>query len=503
MHNFPVPYENEMIYSLVARAGVHAGIISPKQLLDDVYGDRKVVATIDLPSHLQSIEKNLNNNPKFTCDQLIDRYTLFPAYAPFIHERTRKKAREAMKASSKGAVHLSLGVAASRLKHINTIKYCPLCLNHQLKRHGEMYWERQWQYFGVDVCKHHGRLEELRFNLAIHRHEYITPGKQQLKEGCSLRKTKWEQIVAEEFFELLTWENPTYPSFEQWTKFYRSIAHDYGCNRRNQTNHEAVWDRVEQAVPKIWMTKKHVLPSAQETSWLRTIFRKHRKSFSFIEHLIVIKSFLPSMSLTEVVIQASKIETGSLSVVKHQVEEKEHVDKDVLNGARSNWHELVSSYGPKQARSQSNGGALYAWLYRHDRTWLLAKNSTYKVTLERQSQRVDWSQRDTELTKRLSTIVNKLKALDHPKLTKNWLLSQLPHSASIAKNLYRLPLLLEFISANCESTAQYQLRRLERAEKELRASGEEVKRWKLFRMAGLSKERITLEVERVVQQSSW
>lgn len=209
------------------------------------------------------------------------------------------------------------------------------------------------------------------------------------------------------------------------------------------------------------------------------------------------------MSLTEVVIQASKIETGSLSVVKHQVEEKEHVDKDVLNGARSNWHELVSSYGPKQARSQSNGGALYAWLYRHDRTWLLAKNSTYKVTLERQSQRVDWSQRDTELTKRLSTIVNKLKALDHPKLTKNWLLSQLPHSASIAKNLYRLPLLLEFISANCESTAQYQLRRLERAEKELRASGEEVKRWKLFRMAGLSKERITLEVERVVQQSSW
>jgi hypothetical protein len=503
MHNFPVPYENEMIYSLVARAGVHAGIISPKQLLEEVYGDRKVVATIDLPSHLQSIAKNLNRNPKFTCNQLIDRYTLFPAYASFIHEQTRKKARAAMKASSKGVVHLSLGVAASRLKHLNTIKYCPLCLKHQLKQHGEMYWERQWQYFGVDVCKHHGRLEELKFNLAVHRHEYITPGKQQLKQVGSLCKTKWEQMVAEEFFKLLTWDKPAYPSFEQWTKFYQSLAHEYGCNRRNQTNHEAVWDRVEQAAPKIWMTKKHVLPGTQETSWLRTIFRKHRKSFSFIEHLIVIKSYLPSMSLTEAVIQASKIETGYFAIVKHGVEEKAHVDKDVLKSARSKWHELVSSYGSKRARSELNGAALYAWLYRHDRAWLLAKNSINKVARDRNSQRVDWSQRDVELTNHLSTIVDKLTALDYPRLTKNWLVAQLPHSSSIAKNLYRLPLLLELISATSESTAQYQLRRLKRAEKELRASGEEVKRWKLFRKAGLSKERITPEVDKVVQKLSW
>lgn len=48
MRNFPVPYSNELIYSTIARAGVYQGIVSPKQLLDEVYGNRKVVATLGL-----------------------------------------------------------------------------------------------------------------------------------------------------------------------------------------------------------------------------------------------------------------------------------------------------------------------------------------------------------------------------------------------------------------------------------------------------------------------
>ena len=36
MRNFPVPYSNELIYSTIARAGVYQGIVSPKQLLDEV-----------------------------------------------------------------------------------------------------------------------------------------------------------------------------------------------------------------------------------------------------------------------------------------------------------------------------------------------------------------------------------------------------------------------------------------------------------------------------------
>ena len=52
MLNFPTPYPNELIYSTIARAGIHHAITSPKQLLEEVFANRQVIATIDLPSHL-------------------------------------------------------------------------------------------------------------------------------------------------------------------------------------------------------------------------------------------------------------------------------------------------------------------------------------------------------------------------------------------------------------------------------------------------------------------
>ncbi|CSE54655.1 Transposon Tn7 transposition protein tnsD [Shigella sonnei] len=65
MRNFPVPYSNELIYSTIARAGVYQGIVSPKQLLDEVYGNRKVVATLGLPSHLGVIARHLHQTGRY------------------------------------------------------------------------------------------------------------------------------------------------------------------------------------------------------------------------------------------------------------------------------------------------------------------------------------------------------------------------------------------------------------------------------------------------------
>jgi len=65
LHNFPVPYPDELIYSLVARSGIRSAITSSKQLLNQVFDDRKVIATLDLPSHLSAISSLLVNTGKF------------------------------------------------------------------------------------------------------------------------------------------------------------------------------------------------------------------------------------------------------------------------------------------------------------------------------------------------------------------------------------------------------------------------------------------------------
>ena len=138
MLNFPVPYPDELLYSTVARAGVHFGITSPKQLLDEVFGDRKVVATADLPSHIEAIADKYPASLGLTPEKLVYGHTLFPLYAPFIPESRRLQVLEAMKLRAKGAVHLALGVTTSLVRRSKHFRICPECLEESISRAMEM-----------------------------------------------------------------------------------------------------------------------------------------------------------------------------------------------------------------------------------------------------------------------------------------------------------------------------------------------------------------------------
>lgn len=51
---FPVPYEDELLYSVIARYAVHTGQLeNRKAVLRDIFGKHTAVAIPDLPSHLQ------------------------------------------------------------------------------------------------------------------------------------------------------------------------------------------------------------------------------------------------------------------------------------------------------------------------------------------------------------------------------------------------------------------------------------------------------------------
>ena len=90
MLGFPLPYRDELLYSTIARHGVHSGIISPKELLQDVYGDTRVIATSDLPGHLNSIAALYPEKAGIAPCDLLYHNTLFPLYALFMGETRRK-----------------------------------------------------------------------------------------------------------------------------------------------------------------------------------------------------------------------------------------------------------------------------------------------------------------------------------------------------------------------------------------------------------------------------
>ena len=144
MHNFPLPHPDELLYSSIARAGVYHGITSPKQLLDEVFGTRAVIATLDLPSHVSKIAYLLRKTKQYSTNDLINQNTLFPLYAPFVPQKIRNKAFKLMQGKTNGALHTMFGISASRIKAIQNFQVCPKCIEIQIQNYGEAFWKRNW-----------------------------------------------------------------------------------------------------------------------------------------------------------------------------------------------------------------------------------------------------------------------------------------------------------------------------------------------------------------------
>jgi hypothetical protein len=88
-----MPYEDELLYSILARYRIHSGNIGLKSALDDIYGDRNVTAVMDLPSHLDRIITNMPIDSKYSAEELIEKYTLYPFYTAFLLLKVQKKSR--------------------------------------------------------------------------------------------------------------------------------------------------------------------------------------------------------------------------------------------------------------------------------------------------------------------------------------------------------------------------------------------------------------------------
>lgn len=82
---FPVPYEDELLYSCIARYGCHTGQAqNQKAVIRDVWGTDSAVAIPDLPSHLQDFIDNVGAVWQTSINELIAQFTLAPPVFPIL-----------------------------------------------------------------------------------------------------------------------------------------------------------------------------------------------------------------------------------------------------------------------------------------------------------------------------------------------------------------------------------------------------------------------------------
>ncbi|MHC5819944.1 MAG: TniQ family protein [Nostoc sp.] len=145
---FPAPYPDEILYSVLARYHIRSGNTSPKITLRELFNFQDVIATVDLPSNLNSLIENLQFISNYQVEDLIYEYTLYPFYSVFLPPKRASQVMESMKADFGGDIHTRTGIMASSLKMQRYLRFTENVWKKICKTMGSP--------TGIDYIKHQG-----------------------------------------------------------------------------------------------------------------------------------------------------------------------------------------------------------------------------------------------------------------------------------------------------------------------------------------------------------
>lgn len=500
--NFPIPYPDELIYSVIARYAVHNGILSPKYLTEELFNNRNLTPTYDLPSHLDRLASYLPN--QYDALILISRHTLLPIYPLFQTKTMMSYAVQALRNEQYQSLHIKLGKNASRIKSVSLFRFCLHCWQEQMEQYGEVYWKRSWQITGYEYCTKHQQplfMSSIPCN-GIDRKFYFAH-LNALKDSSQLpfnpQDSRHHIELAELIEELLAHSTSiSIPDFSTVSDAYFLILKDRDLLSSRKNIH---YEKARQLVIDYWgeslLAYYQLADLDSENCWLKNILRKHRKAFSYLEHLIVLKALVPEKNPIETYKQY--IHLASMDLEEATETATICIDNKVdrtLSEDQKQWTKLILERPVKQARQQN--GSLYARLYRSHKDWLLFINkSALNPPPSVPKPRIDWTARDRKFVKQLIKIRNELlEDLESPQWTKKFFIRQLGSVSMIEKNWNFFPLTAAFLDRYAESIDCYQIRRMTRTFIRQNIEDKYYPSSVFLRQSGLSEQRLTPEARR-------
>ena len=498
--NFPAPYPNELIYSVIARYAVHNGILSPKYLTEELFNNRNLTPTYDLPSHLDRLASYLPDH--YDALILINQHTLLPIYQPFQPDTVMIYAMQALRGEHYQSLHTRLGKNASRIKSVNFFRFCPHCWQEQMEQYGEVYWKRRWQITGFEYCTKHQQplfVSSIPCN-GLDRKFYVAH-LNALEDSSQLAFSPQDlnhHIELSGLIEELL-AHSTYVSVQDFSTLsdaYFLILKNRDLLSGRKNIH---YEKARQLVIDYWgeslLAYYQLADLDSENCWLKNILRKHRKAFSYLEHLIVLKALVPEKNPIETYKQYIDLTSLDLEEAAATVCIDNKVDQ-TLSEDQKRWTTLIQKHSAKQARQCDS--ALYARLYRNNKDWILLTNKSAVILPSSLSKpRVDWKERDRQFVKQLIKIRNELlEDLESPQWTKKFFIRQLGSVSMIEKNWNFFPLTAAFLDRYAESIDCYQIRRMTRTFIRQNIEDKCYPPSVFLRLSGLSPERLTPEALR-------
>lgn len=215
-----------------------------------------------------------------------------------------------------------------------------------------------------------------------------------------------------------------------------------------------------------------------------------RRKHLYAEKLTTIRAALAKGLSPSTIAQQNGVSVGTVYRLRAQAPELlESHGRALLDMARvehrRTWRQAVESHqnvGVSAVRATAT--STYAWLYRHDREWLLRSSTALHPPCKR-TRRVNWAERDAELCRHLMQHVNSVMArVNRPRISKTLMLRAVG-DAMVRTNAIRLPRLQTMLSELEETPLEFQIFRIDRAIQQLDAQGLPITLWRIQRLAGI------------------
>jgi Tn7-like transposition protein D/TniQ len=153
--HFPTPHPDELLYSLCARFSARVRYSSSKSVIEDLVGTTGATATVDLPNNLGQLATALPAGSPLTAERLIKQHTLLPFFSAFLPPERVTQLEGDMRGGCGQAGYMRSGVMASRIPTPRHLRFCPVCIQEDVRRFREAYWHRTHQVSGVVACPTH------------------------------------------------------------------------------------------------------------------------------------------------------------------------------------------------------------------------------------------------------------------------------------------------------------------------------------------------------------
>lgn len=536
MYFFPKIYDNELLYSAIARYHEQSGNLSFIHTIEDVFGIRSAIAVVALPSRIKNIVENLMDYDEQVAKEITEKHTLLNFYAAFKSEELYSLVEQEMIETSGIGIYMKLGMVSSSTQLEKKLKYCPVCVKNEMEIYGEAYWHREHQVVGSIVCHlHHAILktEELpvfgRNRQIFYR---ITPEICK-KEPLYVKDSRKSDILVKIAVEINTLcNNRVNCSLNDFKNRIKAILFERGYIK---PNNYTFMTKLTNDIREYYSDEVLELIgcSIEKQNWIKTICNPHKNvgqsiyiillliflgysviDFNDMESLeninineyiqeqwdkkliILVNSDLSQREICrelgtyrKTLIRAMKrlnlkkdwkSNGGSRYGGKDYIETEDY--RVIEKKMKSTWLELHEKY-PKLSSNQirQHHDSVYAWLRRYQSEWM---RENYRV-IEKTNIKIDWVERDTNLLVNIENTILNFRSKIGIRISWSTIGGELGISGWLYRKKNMLPRCTSLIERNIESLEEYHLRVLRMAALELIADGVAIRKYTVLERAGV------------------